>query len=58
MLLVFVRDTSRGSAKTLAIVRRVSDLLPTAIGLASTPLFAPVRAQIESLLTDIAAAMR
>lgn len=58
LLLVFVRDTSRGSEKTLAIVRRVADLLPTAIGLASTPMFAPVRAQIESLLTEVVAAMR
>ena len=54
LLIVFVRDMSPGATRTLDVVRRVADLLPTAIGLFGTPLFAPVRAQIEAILVDVA----
>ncbi len=52
VLLYFTRDTSPGQAKTRALVDGALDLAVVTMGAIGLPAFAPVRAQLTSLLRD------
>ncbi len=53
LLLSFVRDESEHQARTYRILERVLNLLPTFVGLAGTPLFAPVLAELTAILAEL-----
>lgn len=53
LLLLFVRDPTPHQEKTYRVLDRVMNLLPTFVGLAGSPLFAPFRTELEGILAEI-----
>ncbi len=53
LLLFFVRDDSPGQERTYRILARVLNVLPGVLAMAGSPLFAPVRAEIEGILAEL-----
>jgi AcrR family transcriptional regulator len=55
LLLLFVRDGTPHQEKTYRVLERVLNLLPTFVGLAGSPVFAPFRSEIEAILAELRA---
>lgn len=52
LLLSFVRDETEHQARTYRVLERVLNLLPTFVGLAGTPLFAPILGELRAILAE------